>query len=292
MESDLKDQYDGYFGRLVAERATDLSDAELDRVFGGAALPVHCIQTIQRLRDAEGLTVEKVYEYVVGDAELGQFSLALAKAGGITFPVDVAQRIHELSVPYAKLCEIGKETALAAHQASAKGAIQEKIREHVKIWKDAGEINGLKEIHLSDTGSVVLELAGEGRLTVPVSADELRALPGDFWREYAGPSVLVVRASVSESDFDPEDRLVVYEIPNGFRSEAEHMFGWLQHMRFTQDWCVMQNGAIGISIPAREVPRLRILQKENPARWGSSLAFEKKVEAAAGVIEEISRPRP
>ena len=65
----------------------------------------------------------------------------------------------------------------------------------------------------------------------------------------------------------------VYDFPNGFRAQAENMYGWLRHYGFTPSWCEGTehegwNGT-GIAIPPGEVSQLRKLQETNPARWGS-----------------------
>ena len=47
-------------GKLAAENAKDLSDAEIERVFGNAVLSGFCIDQITRARDA-GVTLEQLY---------------------------------------------------------------------------------------------------------------------------------------------------------------------------------------------------------------------------------------
>ena len=47
-------------GKLAAENAKDLSDAEIERVFGNAVLSGFCIDQITRVRDA-GVTLEQLY---------------------------------------------------------------------------------------------------------------------------------------------------------------------------------------------------------------------------------------
>jgi hypothetical protein len=63
----------------------------------------------------------------------------------------------------------------------------------------------------------------------------------------------------------------VYQFPNGFRREAQDTFGWLRHYQFTPSWVPNGNDANGvaIAIPENEISQLRLLQKNNPARWGS-----------------------
>ncbi|KAF1702917.1 hypothetical protein [Pseudoxanthomonas kaohsiungensis] len=64
----------------------------------------------------------------------------------------------------------------------------------------------------------------------------------------------------------------VYDFPNGFRQEAENMFGWLRYEGFTPAWDFgIREGSYcsGITIPGREVEQLHIFQRTNPARWGN-----------------------
>jgi hypothetical protein len=64
----------------------------------------------------------------------------------------------------------------------------------------------------------------------------------------------------------------VYDLPNGHRNSAEHMYRCLQHEGFSPE---LDNGErdgeyrYGITIPVHEVPQLRLLQKTNPALWGN-----------------------
>lgn len=64
----------------------------------------------------------------------------------------------------------------------------------------------------------------------------------------------------------------VYDFPNGFRDQAENMYGWLRHEGLSPEWDTGQRDGeyrMGITIPANAVPQLRILQKTYPARWGN-----------------------
>lgn len=65
----------------------------------------------------------------------------------------------------------------------------------------------------------------------------------------------------------------VYDYPNGFRREAESMYGWLRHEGFTPAWDMgVREGEhrLGITLPASQVPQLREFQRRHPARWGNA----------------------
>lgn len=76
----------------------------------------------------------------------------------------------------------------------------------------------------------------------------------------------------SQTKTEARDLIRVYDFPNGFLTQAQSMFGWLQHERFTPGW---DNGVrdgeyrYGITLPEHEIPQLRALQTANPARWGN-----------------------
>lgn len=84
----------------------------------------------------------------------------------------------------------------------------------------------------------------------------------------------------------------VYDFPNGYRSQAESMYGWLRHEGFTPDWDFgVRDGEArsGITIPVHQVPQLRIFQKTNPARWGNHPDVEKAMKDNQREMEEQSR---
>ena len=61
----------------------------------------------------------------------------------------------------------------------------------------------------------------------------------------------------------------VYPFPNGFRREAESMYGWLRHYNLTPSWGDLSKGSTPIMLPAHEVECLRMMQRGNPARFGN-----------------------
>jgi hypothetical protein len=65
--------------------------------------------------------------------------------------------------------------------------------------------------------------------------------------------------------------MIVYKFPNGFRIQAQDMYGWLRHYQFTPAWTNNPDDEYGtaIEIPQSEVSQLRLLQQSNPARFGS-----------------------
>lgn len=84
----------------------------------------------------------------------------------------------------------------------------------------------------------------------------------------------------------------VYDFPNGFRSEAENMYGWLRHEGFSPEWDTGERDGkhhMGITIPVHEVPQLRIFQKTNPARWGSHPDVAQAMKDNQREIEEQSK---
>lgn len=66
--------------------------------------------------------------------------------------------------------------------------------------------------------------------------------------------------------------VTVCKFPSGFRREAGYTFGWLQRYQFSPQWVENPDDKMGtaIAIPENEVSQLRLLQKTNPALWGSS----------------------
>lgn len=84
----------------------------------------------------------------------------------------------------------------------------------------------------------------------------------------------------------------VYDFPNGFRSEAENMYGWLRHEGFSPEWDIGERDGkhhMGITIPVHEVPQLRIFQKTNPARWGNHPDVAQAMKDNQREIEEQSK---
>lgn len=49
-------------GKLIAENATSLDDAELSRVFDGAVCRDFCIDQVRRVRDAIGITMQDILD--------------------------------------------------------------------------------------------------------------------------------------------------------------------------------------------------------------------------------------
>lgn len=60
----------------------------------------------------------------------------------------------------------------------------------------------------------------------------------------------------------------VYTFPNGFRTEAEWMYGWLRVYNLNPKWKTV-GGDLLIQLPAAEVPCLRLMQRHDPARFGN-----------------------
>lgn len=76
---------------------------------------------------------------------------------------------------------------------------------------------------------------------------------------------------------------LVYDFGNGFREQAESMYGWLRHANLTPSW---DNGVrdgqyrYGLTLPIDQVPALRELQRAHPARWGNH----------PDVVAELAKP--
>ncbi len=84
----------------------------------------------------------------------------------------------------------------------------------------------------------------------------------------------------------------VYEFPDGYRKEAGNMFGWLQHEGFSPEGDTVERDGkryMVITIPAHEVPQLRIFQKTNPARWGNHPDVAQAMKDNQREIEEQSK---
>ena len=67
----------------------------------------------------------------------------------------------------------------------------------------------------------------------------------------------------------------VYTFPNGYAAQAESIYCWLRHYGLNPRWEMGENGklrdddgTIRIALPAGEIPCLRLMQHDNPARFG------------------------
>jgi len=85
----------------------------------------------------------------------------------------------------------------------------------------------------------------------------------------------------------------VYEWPSGFVRQAEDQFRMMLHERFTPKWEDGLRDSDGhpryaITIPAHEVPQLRMLQKAHPARWGNPPEVAKELADNHRQLEESS----
>jgi len=69
-------------------------------------------------------------------------------------------------------------------------------------------------------------------------------------------------------------KVVVYDIPNGFASNAEWMYKWLRHEGLNPSWGDTLGGSMKIELPKDEVPALQELQKTNPSRFGNWHKYE------------------
>ena len=69
------------------------------------------------------------------------------------------------------------------------------------------------------------------------------------------------------------DTVEVYRFPNGFATDACRTYGWLRHENLNPKF-VTDGGDTTIHLPAGEVTCLRLMQKDNPARWGNAPKFE------------------
>lgn len=95
-----------------------------------------------------------------------------------------------------------------------------------------------------------------------------------FGQSLAGSADSQPRAAEARMEMPPVTR--VYDFPNGYRSEAENMFRWLNHHGLTPSWLDGDKDNKGypgmaIGIPGEQLGMLRQLQIHNPARFGSSL---------------------
>lgn len=124
-------------GRLLAERAVDLSDDELERVFAGAALPDFCIKYAKAARES-GLSMQDLY---AEDAEahngvsteqrdwIEVLHYETGMDGGAA--TQFAGKLHDLAAKHFKLCHMGLSAAFTPQQDAARDQIEKEIREMV-----------------------------------------------------------------------------------------------------------------------------------------------------------------
>jgi hypothetical protein len=63
--------------------------------------------------------------------------------------------------------------------------------------------------------------------------------------------------------------VVVYDLPNGFADNAAWIYKWLRAYNLTPAWGDTSDGRHRVTLPASEVPCLRLMQKHDPARFGN-----------------------
>jgi len=66
-------------------------------------------------------------------------------------------------------------------------------------------------------------------------------------------------------------RVTVYQFRNGFDQQAQSTFGWLRHYGLGPTFKIAKKFPFGtrILIPSSEVACLRLMQANNPARFGN-----------------------
>lgn len=62
---------------------------------------------------------------------------------------------------------------------------------------------------------------------------------------------------------------VVYKFENGFRREAEIMYRRLIASQFSPAWS-FEVGSMSITLPEREIPLFRQMQRNSPSYWGNA----------------------
>lgn len=95
---------------------------------------------------------------------------------------------------------------------------------------------------------------------------------------------------------ESQARVRVYDFPNGFREEAERMYGTLRAEGFTPAWDSgkRDDGEFrsGITLPVREVPQLHELQRMKPATWGNAPEVEQSLrESQAEMARQLGHDR-
>lgn len=180
---------------------------------------------------------------------------------------------------------------------SAKEMLERVAKEFngdVSAWNRAPDIAGLWEFaELTIHGTVIAVGASGGGV---VQVDRQPFDPNGVANDNAdsiGKSISAALAkhghrnaatsSLEAVSTMSEQRERVYDFPNGYRESAENMYRWLRHEGFTPEWDFgVREGEhrSGITIPANEVPQLRIFQKTNPARWGNHPDVAAELKAA------------
>lgn len=199
-EQGFDTKFDGQIrGRLIVERAQDLSDAELERVFGNSVLPDFCIRYAKAARD-HGLTIEDLQAEDAAahdgmSAAHRDWIEVLHRETGMSGAdaTQFANKLHDLAAKHFKLCHIDLAEGLSAQQEAARDEIEGLVRGMVE------GVTGVKgAVFMSDPRGATVGLKFEsgsynsfnegGCYKVPLEPGAFAALEDvPFWDLYASP---------------------------------------------------------------------------------------------------------
>jgi hypothetical protein len=184
-----------------------------------------------------------------------------------------------------KLPKTDVELDLDNDTKEANGNAQRRVHTHVSHSGDLRRAIAVNadDLSIRDIRDLLAFYRNVGR----IDAGEAETLATTFIGN-EGPKILTASDRRTAGDVIPFDQsrrrptpsssknfVQVYHFPNGFQTQAQHIFRWLQNpgvgVQFhpAYKWI---GGDVAIELPEEEVPALRRLQQQNPARWGNPTA--------------------
>jgi hypothetical protein len=183
------------YARFVLENGADLSDEELERIYGTVALPDFCIKFMQAER-ADGVTAASIYDALDVRHHMGrgqderEFLDLLIREARLA-PGDaelLTDQLQTLTAAHLKLNIIEhNEGELTGDQQAARDGIEERVRSLVS------GVQGIDDVTFAYDGrGPTVRLALESRASnsftggwiVPLKDDAAGNLPDDFWQQY------------------------------------------------------------------------------------------------------------
>jgi hypothetical protein len=200
-------------GKLLAERAVDLSDDELERVFEKAVLSDFCIKYAKAARES-GLTMEDLYAQDTAahngvTAEQRDWIDVLHYETGMNNAeaMQFADKLHDLAAKHFKLCHISLNAPLSPQQSSGHDQIEREIKAMVSGLK--GVVDARFVYDPRDTTTTVglkfesgrhNSFARGGMYKVPLAEGAVMKLDGvAFWDMHQNQSNWVVMR-INETD--------------------------------------------------------------------------------------------
>lgn len=244
-EQGFDTKYDGQIrGRLIVERAVDLSDAELERVFANTVLPDFCIRYAKAARES-GLTIEDLQAEDAAahngmSAAHRDWIEVLHRETGMSGAVatQFANKLHDLAAKHFKLCHMEVADGLTDQQEAARDAIEGLVRGMVE------GVNGVKgAVFMADPRGTTVGLkfvsgsynsfSEGGCYKVPLEPSAFAALEGvPFWELYASAEADGEQV-VFKSKYDD---VYIAKMPNGHLAITDGISTDYVNIRGLNDW--------------------------------------------------------